>query len=64
MAQRHLADPEGVPARASRRREQTTERQYLDPDRLDHVLDVTRLRERLHRPVRELVAREARRLWT
>lgn len=64
VAQRHLADPEGVLFRTPRRREETTERQYLDPDRLDHFLEVTRLPERLHRPMRELVGREARHPWT
>ena len=43
----------------SRRTEGATSRQYLDPDRLAFYLDVTRLPERLHTPLRRLVEQEA-----
>lgn len=41
------------------RKSNTTTRQYLDPSRLDHFLEVSGMPEQLHAPLRRLVEREA-----
>lgn len=60
VAKRYFGDGEGVLFRTPRKSGGTTSRQYLDPDRLDHLLSVTELPERLHEPMRALVEQEAR----
>lgn len=41
------------------RKANTTTRQFLDPSRTDHFLEVTRLPPRLHEPLRRMAEREA-----
>ena len=60
VARDFLGDPDGVMYRTPRKTGNTTSVQVLDPTRLDHYLELLRLPEELHAPLRSLVAREAR----
>jgi hypothetical protein len=55
-----LGDQDGQLFHGPRRSQGTTAHQQLDPDRLDHFLEVVELPERVHDPLRRLAEREAR----
>lgn len=59
VATEFLGDQQGDLFRSARRSRNTTTQQRLDPDRLDHFLELTGLPERVHGRLRQLVEREA-----
>jgi hypothetical protein len=60
VARGFLGDASGELFRAPRKTRNTITEQRLDPDRLDHFLDLLQLPEQTHAPLRELVEREAK----
>lgn len=60
VARDFLGDPRGELFRTPRKTDNTTSEQVLDPARLDHYLELVRLPERVHAPLRSLVDLEAR----
>jgi len=60
VRERYFADEDGPLFHTPRRTAGTTSVQRLEPDRLDHLLEVTQLPPRLHAPMRRLVEQEAR----
>ena len=60
VAREMLGDESGQLFRTPRRTRNTTSEQYLDPERLDHFLELLELPEQTHAPLRELVEREAK----
>lgn len=59
VARDFLGEPAGTLFRSPRRTAHTTTVQVLDPDRLDHYVDLLELPGRLHEPLRRVAAREA-----
>ena len=59
VARRYVGDGD-VLFRLPRKTNGTTTDQRLDPDRLDHFLELAELPERLHAPLRELAEQECR----
>lgn len=58
VARELLGDDDAL-FRVPRRTDNTTTEQRLDPGRLDHFIELLELPEQTHRPLRELVEREA-----
>jgi hypothetical protein len=56
---RELIGDDAALFRVPRKTDNTTTEQRLDPGRLDHFIELLELPEQTHRPLRELVEREA-----
>jgi hypothetical protein len=56
---RELVGDDDALFRVPRKTDNTTTEQRLDPGRLDHFIELLELPEQTHRPLRELVEREA-----
>jgi hypothetical protein len=58
VARRYLGDEAGTLFREPRKSDRTTTTQRLDPDRLEHLMEVTELPDELQEPLRRLAAQE------